>query len=179
MADPIQSFEQKAELCAACEEAEAKLDFKQHRFHLGSEADGVVLSAVVPVWSCAECGEEYLAPEAEEMIHDVICAHLGRLNPAEIKAMRVKFAMRQEEFAALTGYGIASVKRWESGNQIQSESVDKHLRLLRALGAIEATKRIAPRPAPAYKHEFGREYHEFADRFRLRTPSYELLKEAA
>ena len=126
--------------CGSCG-GEAVLGYDTQEFNYGPEADGIVLSAEVPVWTCQECGDQVMGEEAEDIMHDVVCAHLGRLNPREVRSIRNGFGMLQEDFAEFTGYGTASIKRWEAGSQIQSESVDKHLRLVRSLGVAEARKR--------------------------------------
>lgn len=154
--------------CLVCEAEQATLSYQTQSFNYGPEADGVLLSARVPVWNCASCGEQYLDEAAEDVMHEVVCAHLGRLNPRELKAIRVSFGMRQDAFADLTGYGSASIKRWEAGSQIQSESVDKHFRLLASLGLAEARKRMSPPPVPRFKKDFSAETLEQARRFRLR-----------
>ena len=165
--------------CQLCGEKAATVIWKDHKFSYGPESDGVVLTARVPVEQCAGCAESVLGDEAETIMHAAICAHLGRLSPAEIKAIRTHFGMLQEEFADLTKYGVASIKRWESGNQIQSESVDNHLRLLRSLGVKETLKRTAPRVAPEFKRQFDDRERRQADAFRLRPPALETDRLAA
>lgn len=146
--ETIERMEPQTQQCLVCEDAIATLGFETQTFNYGPLANGVVLSAKVPVWTCAGCASQYLDDAAEDIKHEAVCAHLGRLTPSEIKALRVSFGMLQEAFSEITGYGSASIKRWEAGTQIQSESVDKHLRLLRSLGLAEVTKRTAtPRPS--------------------------------
>jgi putative zinc finger/helix-turn-helix YgiT family protein len=149
MTDAIPAVKvEKTGPCLLCEEGVATLSYEEQAFHYGPEEDGIELHATVPVWTCAECDEQYLGEEAEEIRHAAVCAWLGRLNPAEIKAIRVDFGMLQDDFAKLTGFGIASIKRWESGAQIQTDSADKHLRLLRALGLGKVlTLGVPPKPA--------------------------------
>lgn len=173
MAETIERSEQRAQQCLVCEDATATLGFETQTFNYGPVADGVVLSAKVPVWTCAGCGEHYLDENAEDIKHEVVCAHLGRLTPGEIKNMRVAFGMLQEAFATFTGYGSASIKRWESGAQIQSESVDKHLRLLRSLGVAEVTKRSAQPRAPEFRTQISASAREQSRRFSLRPPIYQ------
>lgn len=175
MADMIERIQQ----CALCEDAVATLGYETQHFNYGPGADGIVVEAIVPVWTCAGCGEQYLDDEAEDIKHDAVCAHLGRLAPREVKAMRVTFGMLQEEFAAFSGYGSASIKRWESGSQIQSDSVDKHLRLLRSLGVAEAVKRTSRPAVPEFRTPISASTRALAQRFKLRTPAYELEAMAA
>ena len=170
MTDAAPGTEPQVERCLLCEDAMATLSHETQTFNYGPVSDGVLLTAVVPVWTCESCGEQYLGSEAEDIKHDAVCAYLGRMTPSEIRALRVSFQMLQDEFADFTGYGIASVKRWETGSQIQSESVDKHLRLLRALGVAEVTKRSAPRKTQEFRTELIPEIRERAQRFSPRIP---------
>jgi DNA-binding transcriptional regulator YiaG len=73
----------------------------------------------------------YTGEDAEELRHEAVCRHLGRLTPGEIKAIRESYCLTQEKFAEDSGFGVASIKRWELGNQIQSESANNLLLLLR------------------------------------------------
>lgn len=168
MAETTERSEPQTQQCLACEDGIATLGHEVQSFHYGPEADGIVLTAKVPVWTCAACDEQYLGEEAEDLKHDAVCAYLGRLTPREIKALRVTFGMLQDEFARLTGYGSASIKRWESSSQIQSESVDKHLRLLRSLGLAEVLRRTANTRAPEFRTEISAQVREQSRRFSLR-----------
>lgn len=153
--------------CTSCDGV-ATLSYQPHEFNYGPEADGIVLTASVPVWTCAACADQIMGEEAEDIIHEAVCAHLGRLNPREVRALRSSFAMLQDEFAELTGYGTASIKRWEAGSQIQSESVDKHLRLIRSIGVYETQKRTRPAREPKLRMPYNATMWEQAKAFDLR-----------
>lgn len=88
------------------------------------------ISARVPVHTCEACGEKFTDDEAETIQHAAICAALGRLNPADITALRNHYGLSKRDFAELTGIGEASLHRWESGEHIQNVSIDRLLRLL-------------------------------------------------
>jgi putative zinc finger/helix-turn-helix YgiT family protein len=175
MTEIVTSSETQKEPCLLCEESEATLSYEDQAFNYGPVENGIVIHASVPVWTCDACGEQYLDEQAEDIKHDAVCAFLGRLTPREIKRLRVDFHMLQEQFADFTGYGIASVKRWESGAQIQSESVDKHLRLLRSLGVAEVVKRSAPPRPRVFRTAISEEARERARDFDLRMPEPLLL----
>ncbi|RKH22160.1 hypothetical protein D7V77_27830 [Corallococcus sp. CA041A] len=51
--------------------------------------------------------------------------------------------MTQSEFAEETGFGEASIKRWELGLNLQNKSADKYLRLLREKRTPENTAPFA------------------------------------
>jgi putative zinc finger/helix-turn-helix YgiT family protein len=169
MAETIERNEQRTGQCLVCEDATATLGYENQTFNYGPAANGILLSARVPVWTCEGCGEQYLDDEAEVIKHEAVCAHLERLTPAEIRNLRASFGMLQEAFAAFTGYGSASIKRWETGAQIQSESVDKHLRLLRSLGLAEVTRRAAQPPAPIFRTQISASARDHSRRFNLRV----------
>ena len=117
-------------VCVSCGSASVSSEMQEQEFQYGSGEDVVTLKAVVPVWQCADCDMAYTDEAGEALRHEAVCNHLGRLAPREIVALRKARGFSQEQFAALTDIGIASIKRWELGNQIQNGSLDKFLRLL-------------------------------------------------
>lgn len=117
--------------CEMCDAKSVTVQLKEEKFVYGSGDDQVLLAATVPVYECGECGEMYTDHEAEELRHEAVCKHLGRLSPKEIRLIRDTYNLTQEKFAKVSGFGIASIKRWESGNQIQGESANNLLLLLR------------------------------------------------
>jgi putative zinc finger/helix-turn-helix YgiT family protein len=170
---------QQVDVCSSCD-GEAVLSYEIQEFNYGPETDGVVLQARVPVWTCKSCHDQLMGEEAEELMHDAVCQHLGRLTPREVRSIRSTFSMLQDEFAELTGYGTASIKRWEAGSQIQSESADKHLRLIRSLGATEARKRTRAPAEPKLRMPYDPSKWEMANVFELRRrPTAPAMREAA
>jgi putative zinc finger/helix-turn-helix YgiT family protein len=86
--------------------------------------------AVVPVWECSNCGFGYLDAKGQEIEHEALCRHIGVLSPRDIRALRERLSLTQEQLAGLTGFGVASIKRWERGALIQNKSADILLRLV-------------------------------------------------
>jgi putative zinc finger/helix-turn-helix YgiT family protein len=117
-------------VCPSCGEGGAVTRYEAETFPYGSGADQVTLTAMVPVIHCDACGGDFTDGAAEDIRHAEICRHLGRLSPSEIKNIRLQYGLSQSEWAQRTKLGIASVKRWESGNLIQNEAMDCYLRLL-------------------------------------------------
>src|SRR5438552_2049963 len=103
-------------LCPSCGENSARVRYETESFPYGVGEDQVMLSARVPVIRCDVCGDELTDGAAEEIRHFEICRYLGRLAPNEIRAIREQYGLPQQEWAKKTKLGIASVKRWESGN---------------------------------------------------------------
>lgn len=152
----------QGEACALCESNAATPVRKKQQFAYRDGAKEVLLIAEVPVWSCAACGEEYTGEGAEEAQHEAVCHYLGRLTPADIKALRQRHGLSQAELAEKTGIGIASIKRWEGGTVIQNASLDAQLR------AQDTKVEPKARPTPQFKTEFTTERLQRASRFRLR-----------
>jgi len=99
-------------------------------FQYGEGEDAAILKARVVMWSCDECGEQFTEGDAEIARHDAVCAHLGRLNPAELRTIREYLGYSQDAWANFTKIGVASIKRWETGGQIQNPALDQYIRLL-------------------------------------------------
>ena len=88
------------------------------------------IPVTMPVHTCVQCGQQFTSADAEDFRHDSICRFLGRMTPSEITRLRERYGLSKRDFARLTGFGEASIHRWESSEHIQSESVDALMRLL-------------------------------------------------
>ncbi|RKI38650.1 YgiT-type zinc finger protein [Corallococcus sp. AB004] len=117
--------------CAACGESGLTQIKTTQQFPYGPEDKQVLISAEVPAWHCSNCDFDFTDGDAEELRHEAVCRHLGLLSPREIREIRSSYRMTQSDFAEETGFGEASIKRWELGLNIQNKSADKYLRLLR------------------------------------------------
>lgn len=128
--------------CAACGEVAAAVRYDVEKFRYLDGKDQVILEARVPVWRCDACGTEFTDDRAEDIRHETVCRYLGRLTPAEIRAIREQYHLSQQDWAARTGFGAASIKRWETGNLIQEKAADKYLRLLRQPDVLARLDRL-------------------------------------
>ena len=134
----------ETQVCACCEGGPARLTTERMTFDYGERGAVVTLHADIPVWACDACGERYTAEGAEEAEREAICAHLGRLTPAQIVCLRKSAGLTQDAFARELGVGRVSLVRWETGQQMQSAVYDK---LIRGLAArLEGEKHARPRP---------------------------------
>lgn len=70
------------------------------------------------------------------------CRSRGLLTPQQIKQLRQELKFSREAFAELTGFGTASIKRWENASLVQNQSADCFLRLLKLPGVIERLTRL-------------------------------------
>ena len=164
--------------CDCCDAGRMVRGVESVTFTHGVGSEAIELSAPVPVWSCDACGFGYEGEEAEVIRHEAVCRHMGRLTPAEIKGLRKGRGMTQVEVAAHTRHGIASIKRWEGGNQIQSASADMALRSLgdRAR-AVEAPRR-SELPLPRFRMPVSPQSLHDAAMFRLRPSMAETDRRA-
>jgi putative zinc finger/helix-turn-helix YgiT family protein len=152
------------EACTLCGEKAAARHARSQQFAYRDGANEVLLIAEIPVIECAACGETYTAEGAEEAQHDAVCRYLGRLTPDEIRLLRERNSLTQAKLAELTGIGIASIKRWEAGNVIQSAALDAALRALDA-AQVEIVK---PRPVPRFRTNLSPDTLQRARSFDLR-----------
>jgi transcriptional regulator with XRE-family HTH domain len=78
--------------------------------------------------------------------------------------------MTQDDFADVGGFGVASIKRWETGSQVQSASADRLLRLLRLPNNFRLAQQMSlnEKPEPQFKTTMSDSVLEDAKGFRLR-----------
>ena len=146
------------ESCELCGTPGLKTELVRDPFIYGAGSNAVELSADVPVHTCARCAVSFTGEEAEIVRHDVICRHHGVLTPAEIRQLRGGYGMSRAAFARLTGFGEATVARWERREVIQNTSSDRYLRLLmdpdvmrslwRLIGVEDSPDTESPATAP-------------------------------
>lgn len=153
------------EPCELCEVGVAQLAHGKITFHYGAGEEAVELTVNGPVWECETCGGRYTGEGAEEMMHDAVCDHLGRLRPSQIRKIRSALGMSQRVFGEHSEIGVASIKRWEAGTQIQSKVYDGLLRFY--LSDIENQKKKAKRSTPIFRTKLEKDRHAAADAFKL------------
>lgn len=115
--------------CFECD-APAATDWRRHTFTYGTDSSATELTVDIPVRTCRSCRFEFLDHEAETLMHEAVCAHLGVLSPREIKDIRRLYRMSRSAFAEITGLGEATLNRWENGIKVQTLANDRYLRLL-------------------------------------------------
>ncbi|WP_445083489.1 type II TA system antitoxin MqsA family protein [Bradyrhizobium sp. TM233] len=166
--------------CDCCGAYALNSTIRNEYFNYKSENGEVIqLSAMVPVWSCDACGDSFTDSRAEDLRHEAVCHYLGRLTPSELRDLRENNQCSQAEWSRITGLGIASIKRWESGALIQNLAIDKFLRLLRdrqifrnllALATSETAEKINI-SAGVFRTEISATAYARASTFRLRPTS--------
>lgn len=85
--------------------------------------------------------------------HEAECRQQGVLTPAEIRALRNGYGMSRAAFARVTGFGEATLARWERGEVIQNASNDSLLRMLEDPDVMERLSSLTQ-----YEHILGREF---------------------
>lgn len=160
MRDNIISFPMtETRTCAVCGDDHARVSYETELFPYGVGENQVILNARVPVIACEACGSKLTDGSAEEIRHAEICKHLGRLAPDAVRAIREQYELSQNEWADRTGLGLASVKRWEAGNLIQNEAMDRYLRLL-----------LNPHNLAEVSSKSGKSTHKLSFRFQTNLP---------
>jgi putative zinc finger/helix-turn-helix YgiT family protein len=133
--------------CPDCDATDSRLEYLEQSFRYGPGDGAVELRCEVPVYTCNRCGYEWTGHEAEDARQVAVCCYLGRLSPDEVRSIREIYRLSQAEFSRITGFGEASLSRWETGAQVQNSSSDRLLRLILAdernldrLKQVEAAK---------------------------------------
>lgn len=99
-------------------------------------------------WECDKCGAiEFDCHDLDALTHVLQMAYRREhrlLTPEEIKALRMKLDMSQQEFETLLGVTSPTVSRWETGRVIQTKSIDNFMRLIASSNcSAETAKEIA------------------------------------
>ena len=96
------------------------------------QRNGEPFTVEVPGLVCPACGFATLDSAQSEIftraISDAYRKAHGLLTGNEMRTIRAKANMSQQEFADYLGVGVASIKRWELG-QIQDKAMDELMRL--------------------------------------------------
>ena len=164
--------------CPACEASGVRAASQTQRFTYGVGKSAVDVEADVPVWTCRACGFEFTDGAAEEIRHDAVCRRLGRLTPRDIVEIRKRCGLSRSDVEELTGLGIASLQRWESGELIQNASSDRLMRILGGPNGVEMLRlvcgsaplaeRFADKTASRFRRQFTPEVVRQSQNFRLR-----------
>jgi HTH-type transcriptional regulator/antitoxin MqsA len=115
------------------------------------------------ILECGACGEAVVqresARQAEKMLRDFGRGVDGLLTAADIKRIRRKLHLTQEQMAQVLGGGLKGFARYENGQVIQSRAMDNLLRILDrfpesldALPGVPGRKVGAPRAVALRRH---------------------------
>jgi len=102
------------------------------------------------VLECPACGEAVVVKEsarrAEKMLRDFGRQVDGLLTAADIKRIRRKLHLTQEQMATVLGGGLKGFARYENGQVVQSRAMDNLLRILDRFPESLAVLSGVPRP---------------------------------
>lgn len=139
----VLGFHPGPDTCDLCGAPGLKTELVRDPFIYGAGEDAVELTAEFPVYTCSRCEVSYTGEIAEIAQHEAVCHHLGVLTPAQIRGLRRRYDLSRAALARLTGFGEASLARWERGKVIQNTSSDRYLRLLRDRATMNRLRGIA------------------------------------
>lgn len=99
--------------------------------YLPATADSApVFAETIEVEVYKNYGEDFLTPESSELIERTQARHLGFLHGKDIRDLRKRLGLTQDQLSDLLDCGKKSLSRWESGRGLPSGIVNKLLRLL-------------------------------------------------
>lgn len=107
-------------------------------------------------------GEEFLTAESSELIERTRARHMGYLHGKDIRDLRKRLGLTQDDLSALLDCGGKSLSRWESGRGLPSGIVNKLLRLLDEGQLTPSILAAVTGPRPS---------ESLAERFQNRRPS--------
>jgi DNA-binding transcriptional regulator YiaG len=107
-------------------------------------------------------GEEFLTAASSELIERTRARHMGFLHGKDIRELRKRLGLTQDQLSNLLDCGEKSLSRWESGRGLPSGIVNKLLRLLDEGFLSPASLAAVKGPRPAWT---------MAQRFQSRRPA--------
>ncbi|WP_443114260.1 type II TA system antitoxin MqsA family protein [Herbaspirillum seropedicae] len=98
----------------------------------------------VPVdfFACQRCGEHFQTTEMEDSLvkaRDMYRSKHGMVKPDQLIAWRRSLGLSQVELAAILGWGVATISRYENG-KLQSDAHDKAMRM--AMSSADTTMEL-------------------------------------
>jgi putative zinc finger/helix-turn-helix YgiT family protein len=137
------------EVCLACGATALTRRVESQSFDYVEGKTTTVLTADVPMYHCRSCEFDFMGEDGSQSRDLAVRRHLGVLSPSSICEVRGAWGLTRAAFAELTGIGIASLARWETGQLIQNLSADRLLRLCQFAENIERLRAICAGGVPA------------------------------
>lgn len=123
----------KEDTCPICDKGKLKKQVKDKVFKYKGES--ITIPGYV-TFNCDVCGDAVVdngtLRESGKILKDFQRKVDGMLSGEEIKKIRKKLDLTQEELAEIIGGGLKSVARYESGQVCQSKGMDNLLKILDA-----------------------------------------------
>ena len=97
------------------------------------DGDGIAQTIQIEVETYTDpaSGEDILTPESMELIEKTQARHMGLMSAGELKELRVRLGLSQDQMSELLQIGGKSYTRWESGRAHPSRSMNVMLCALR------------------------------------------------
>ena len=117
-------------ICPECGETSFVEETKEQSFPYQDGDALVTLKAEMPVTRCLECGSKFFDERGEVARQASICAYHRVQSPQGARQIREATQLSRERWSMLSGFGIASIQRWESGSCVQNQSSARLLHLM-------------------------------------------------
>jgi DNA-binding transcriptional regulator YiaG len=108
-----------------------KIPFDVHIPNLDGDGIAQTIHIEVTAFTDPDSGEDILTPESLELIEKIQARHMGLMSAGEIKELRHRLGLSQDEMSELLQIGGKSYTRWESGRARPSRSMNVVLCALR------------------------------------------------
>lgn len=138
----------KSICCPACESTHVISKQETEDFDFGQGAEAVALQATYLVHTCLDCESMFASSEAEDARERAIAQHLGIFSRIEVRFIRKITGLSRDEFANITGIGIASIVRWENGLVRQNKAMANLMHLMTFRENIERLRDRQGSPPP-------------------------------
>jgi len=120
---------------------------------------GKTLSVVMEYAVCQHCGEEMILPDQIKRndcrVRDAWRKADGLLTGAEIAELRKTLGLTQQEAARVFGGGVNAFSKYERGDVIQSEGMDKLMRLALEEQPLDVYRWLRERAGLPAKNSYG------------------------
>ena len=118
----------------ACPNCGTVMVERHGRLRLPVNGESIIVPSAVHL-RCPKCSEVVLRYiDSRQLSKNAIAAYRkkhGLLSADEIRALRERLSLTQNELAKLLRLGSNTISRWESGRNVQTEAMDLLLRLVR------------------------------------------------
>jgi DNA-binding transcriptional regulator YiaG len=97
------------------------------------DGDGIACTVPIEVqaYTDPETGEDVLTPESVQLVEKTQARCMGLMSAEEIKSLRQRLDLSQQEISELLQIGAKTYTRWESGRAMPSRSMNVLLCALR------------------------------------------------
>ncbi len=136
-----------ASRCPACGQETLEKRRGDFRFDPPPNIPGGTMIIPDAEWrECSACGGRILPASLSKVLDDEARRRQGLLTPDEIRGVRERTGLSQEEMARFLSVGDKTYTRWESGRSYHNKSSDNLIRLVDKYPAILSLLEARRRP---------------------------------